>query len=62
LKEVPGAPFEQTVDTLKSGNRDIIVTGVVATMFATIEVIRKAIAMKANFIIAHEPTFYQPHG
>ena len=56
--EVPGAPFANTVDTLKAGNRDIEVTGIVTSMFATIEVINKAIAMKANFIIAHEPTYY----
>lgn len=58
MKEVPGAPFSQTVDTLKAGNRDIRVTGIVTTMFSTVDVIRKAIALKANFIIAHEPTFY----
>lgn len=58
ISEVPGAPFEKTVDTLKSGNRDIKVTGVITTMFATIEVIRKAIAGHVNFIIAHEPAFY----
>jgi putative NIF3 family GTP cyclohydrolase 1 type 2 len=58
LKEIDGAPFPQTVDTLKSGSRDNEVTGIVTTMFATISVIKKAIAEKANFIIAHEPTFY----
>jgi putative NIF3 family GTP cyclohydrolase 1 type 2 len=58
IKEVPGAPFPGTVDTLKSGSRDTVVTGVVTTMFATIDVIRKTIALGANFIIAHEPTFY----
>lgn len=58
IKEVPGAPFTSTVDTLKSGNRETPVTGIVTTMFATIDVIKKAVALKANFIIAHEPTFY----
>jgi len=58
LKEVPGAPFKETVDTLKAGNAEQKVTGVVTTMFATIELIRKAIKLNANFIIAHEPTFY----
>lgn len=58
ISEVPGAPFEGTVDTLKSGNKNIEVTGIVTTMFATIDVIRKAISLNANFIIAHEPTFY----
>lgn len=58
ISEVPGAPFSTTVDTLKAGNRDIKVTGMVTTMFATLEVIQKTIAAGANFIIAHEPTFY----
>jgi putative NIF3 family GTP cyclohydrolase 1 type 2 len=58
IKEVPGAPFPNTVDTLKAGSRDTVVTGIVTTMFATIEVIKKAAALNANFIIAHEPTFY----
>ncbi len=58
ISEVPEAPFANTVDTLKAGHRNIEVTGVVTSMFATIEVIKKAIALNANFIIAHEPTFY----
>ena len=58
LKEIPGAPFHKTVDTLKSGDKDQPVTGIVTTMFATVPVIREAIRRKANFIIAHEPTFY----
>jgi putative NIF3 family GTP cyclohydrolase 1 type 2 len=58
IKEVPGGPITNTVDTLKAGNRDIQVTGIVTTMFATIEVIRKSIELGANFIIAHEPAFY----
>ena len=58
MKQVPGAPFPNTVDTLKAGSRNIVVSGIVTTMFATIDVIKKAVAMNANFIIAHEPTFY----
>lgn len=58
LKEIPGAPFQKTVDTLKSGKADTPVTGIVSTMFATVQVIKKAIDLKANFIITHEPTFY----
>jgi putative NIF3 family GTP cyclohydrolase 1 type 2 len=57
-KEVAKEMGADTVDTLKSGDKDIVVTGIVTTMFATIEVIRKTIALGANFIIAHEPTFY----
>ncbi len=58
LKEIPGAPFKQTVDTIKSGSADAKVTGIVTTMFATVDIIKKAAEQKANFIIAHEPTFY----
>ena len=58
LKTIPGAPFAKTVDTLKSGTASQTVTGIVSTMFATTAVIEKAIALGANFIIVHEPTFY----
>lgn len=58
LKEIPGAPFKETVDTLKSGSETQEVTGIVTTMFATVAVIEEAVKRKANFIIAHEPTFY----
>ena len=58
IGEVPGAPIEKTVDTLKAGNRDVKVTGIITTMFASLEIIQQAIALGANFIIAHEPTFY----
>src|ERR1041385_3945038 len=58
LKEIPGAPFSQTVDTIKSGNSSNTVTGIVTTMFATVDVIKQTAQLSANFIIAHEPTFF----
>lgn len=58
LTTIPGAPFKETVDTIKSGDGQQEVKGIVTTMFATIEVIKQAAALGANFIIAHEPTFY----
>jgi len=58
IKDVPGGVLADTVDTLKAGSPDTKVTGIVTTMFATIAVIREAIDRGANFIIAHEPTFY----
>lgn len=58
ISQVPGGVKTDTVDTLKSGSPDTVVTGIVTTMFATIEIINKAISLGANFIIAHEPTFY----
>jgi putative NIF3 family GTP cyclohydrolase 1 type 2 len=56
--DVPGAPFSQTVDTIKAGDWRQPVKGIVTTMFATDAVIEKTISLGANFIIAHEPTFY----
>jgi putative NIF3 family GTP cyclohydrolase 1 type 2 len=58
MKQVPGAPFPNTVDTLKSGSPDTVISGIVTSMFATIDVIHKTIDLGANFIIVHEPTFY----
>src|SRR5260221_5512402 len=56
--DIPGAPFPQTVDTIKAGDREQPVKGIVTTMFATDAVIEKTISLAANLIIAHEPTFY----
>lgn len=56
--DISGAPFANTVDTIKAGDPSQPVKGIVTTMFATDAVITKAIALGANFIIAHEPTFY----
>ncbi|HEY2649183.1 MAG TPA: Nif3-like dinuclear metal center hexameric protein [Puia sp.] len=58
IAEVPGGKLNETVDTLKSGSGEQVVTGIVTTMFATVKVIQAAVKIKANFIIAHEPTFY----
>lgn len=58
IKDVPGGALSDTVDTLKAGSPDTKVSGIITTMFATIAVIREAVDRGANFIIAHEPTFY----
>ena len=58
IKEAKLTAFKDTVDNIKFGSADQIVSGIVSTMFPTIAVIEEAIRLKANFIIAHEPTFY----
>lgn len=58
LQNIPGAPFPQTVDTIKIGSGNQVVSGIATTMFATNAIIEKAAAAGINFIIAHEPTFY----
>lgn len=58
LREGGLTPLKETVDTLKHGNSSQVVSGIVTTMFATVKVIEEAAKRKANFIIAHEPSFY----
>ncbi|WP_374950850.1 Nif3-like dinuclear metal center hexameric protein [Mucilaginibacter sp.] len=58
LKEGKLTPIPGTVDTIKSGSADTVVTGIVTTMFATMAVIEQTAKLGVNFIIAHEPTFY----
>ncbi|HEY3320302.1 MAG TPA: Nif3-like dinuclear metal center hexameric protein [Planctomycetota bacterium] len=59
IKAQVGVPWaEETVDTIKAGDAHTKVTGVTATMFATMEVLRKSAEAGNNLIICHEPTFY----
>jgi putative NIF3 family GTP cyclohydrolase 1 type 2 len=54
-----GIPWNtDTVDTFKAGNPDTPVTGVAVTMMATLDVLERAAANHENFVITHEPTFY----
>ena len=54
-----GCPWSaRTVDTIKAGDPDTTVTGVATTCFATMDVLRRAVASGKNLIITHEPTFY----
>lgn len=48
----------QTVDTFKIGATDTPVTGVISTFMATLDLMRRAVAARANFIVSHEPIFY----
>lgn len=50
--------YSKTVDTIKSSDAAQAVRGVVTTFMANAEVIKKAIALNANLIVTHEPTFY----
>lgn len=51
-------PKEQTCDQLIIGSPDTEVTKIVTTFMATVDVIRQAIEIGANFIITHEPTWF----
>jgi putative NIF3 family GTP cyclohydrolase 1 type 2 len=47
-----------TVDTFKAGDPSTMVTGIVTTSLATIDVMRRAIQAGANLIVTSGPTFY----
>ena len=47
-----------TVDTLKAGDPNTVVTGIATTFMDTYLVLEKAVASGQNLIITHEPTFY----
>lgn len=58
IATIPGGVLSQTVDTIKQGDGAQKCSGVVTTFMDNAEVIKKAAALGANFIITHEPTFY----
>lgn len=47
-----------TVDNLVSGENSLPVTGIVTTTMATLEVLRKTVALRANMIVSHETPYY----
>jgi putative NIF3 family GTP cyclohydrolase 1 type 2 len=48
----------ETIDTLKAGEPATVVTGVVTTSMATLDVLQQAVMAGANFVITAQPTFY----
>ncbi|MTK06206.1 MAG: hypothetical protein F8N38_03830 [Hungatella sp.] len=49
---------EKTVDQIIIGDPDTEVTKIVTSFMATVDVITEAIRLGANFIITHEPTWF----
>jgi len=58
IRQTASGTIPNTVDVIKVGDPKTPVTGIVTTMFATMDVLRKAVEMNCNLIIAHEPLFY----
>lgn len=55
---IPAKPPADTVDTIKAGDSATIVTGIVTCFTDTMDVLRQAVALHANLVVSHEPTFY----
>lgn len=49
---------DPTVDLIKAGDPNTVITGIATTFLATMEVLKKAKSEGLNMIITHEPTFY----
>ena len=49
---------EKTVDTFKAGDSNADVNEIAVCMFADMKTLIKAVELKCNFIITHEPVFY----
>ena len=49
---------DKTVDTFKGGNPEDEVKGIATTFIATFDVLKKAKSKGLNFIMTHEPTYY----
>ena len=58
IRNTESSEVPNTVDVIKAGDPQTRVTGIVTTMFATMDVLKKAVEMNCNLIIAHEPLFY----
>ena len=50
--------YGKTCDTYKAGNSENEITKIGISMFATPDVIRKCVESNINFLIVHEPVFY----
>ncbi|MDX8339112.1 Nif3-like dinuclear metal center hexameric protein [Draconibacterium sp. IB214405] len=49
---------ETTVDVFKVGDPEAEIKGIAVCMFADMRTLQKAVEMNCNFIITHEPIFY----
>jgi len=59
LQEKLGLPWrEGSIDGLKAGTPDAIVTGIATTVMATADVLRRAAASGRNLVFTQEPTFF----
>ena len=54
----PPVDEEHTCDVVKYGDPDQECTGIAVSCFPSVEVIRKAASLGANFLLIHEPLFW----
>lgn len=54
----PDLGYRRTCDTTIGASPDVECNGILVSISPTVEIVRKAIEIGANFILVHEPTFY----
>jgi putative NIF3 family GTP cyclohydrolase 1 type 2 len=60
IRKNVGVPWRETTyrDTYKAGGPETTVTGIATTMFASFDVIERAVAAGLNMIVPHEVTYW----
>jgi len=58
IKNTGASTLTKTVDVIKEGDPQTQIKGIITTMFATTDVLKKAVELNCNLIIAHEPLYY----
>ena len=59
IQKNAGVPWRSgSLDTIKSGEPGVALTGIATTAMATMDVLRRAVKEKANLVITLEPAFF----
>ena len=58
IQKTEAPVLQNTVDVIKEGDSETPVTGIITTMFATMDVLKEAVTKKCNLIIVHEPLYF----
>jgi putative NIF3 family GTP cyclohydrolase 1 type 2 len=58
IKMTGAATIPNTVDIIKEGDPSTAVKGIATCMFATMDVLKKAVEKDCNLIVTHEPVYY----
>jgi putative NIF3 family GTP cyclohydrolase 1 type 2 len=58
IKNTGANTIPNTVDVIKEGDPQTVVTGIVTCMFATLDVLKQAVAKNCNLLVVHEPLYY----
>lgn len=58
IKNTGSKIIPNTVDVIKEGDPNTQIKGIITCMFATMDVLKQAVAKNCNLIIVHEPLYY----